>query len=136
MKKYLQTIFTLAIVTLFFLQGHAQIDAIAQHPIDAEITSCYNSNPSKLGIMECEIMGYQKWKAEVNRVYNILLGKLDEEGQLILKEQQLAWEALVKLEFELNEKLYAENVSLLATTTTDLMRKRAMELQSHLDVLQ
>ena len=86
--------------------------------------------------MECEIMGYQKWKAEVSRVYNILLGKLDEEGQLILKEQQLAWEALIKLEFELNEKLYAQQISLLATTTTDLMRKRAMELQAHLDVLQ
>ncbi len=114
----------------------AQIDAMAQHPIDAEISECYNNNPSKLGIMECEIMGYQKWKAEVDRVYQILLGKLDEEGQLILKEQQLAWEALIKLEFELNEKLYANQISLLATTTTDLMRKRAMELQSHLDVLQ
>jgi uncharacterized protein YecT (DUF1311 family) len=136
MKKNLYIIIILAFLSMLFTQASAQIDAIAQHPIDAEITNCYNSNPSKLGIMECEIMGYQKWKAEVNRVYTILLGKLDEEGQLILKEQHLAWEALIKLEFELNEKLYAENVSLLATTTTDLMRKRAMELQSHLDVLQ
>jgi|GEM_PF-4043056 len=136
MKRNYLAGFIVSLLFFAFSQVHAQIDAVAQHPIDAEITECYNTNPSKLGIMECEIMGYQKWKAEVSRVYNILLSKLDEEGQLILKEQQLAWEALIKLEFELNEKLYAQQISLLATTTTDLMRKRAMELQSHLDVLQ
>ncbi|MBT30189.1 MAG: hypothetical protein CMO01_11065 [Thalassobius sp.] len=126
------------IVLLFVLHSfcHAQNISGTEHQIDIEINECYDKNPSKLGIMECEIMGYQKWKAEVDKVYNLLLSKLDNESQLLLKEQQLAWEALTKLQFELNEKLYSNQVSLLATITTDLMRKRAMELQSHLNVLQ
>ncbi|UZR94435.1 lysozyme inhibitor LprI family protein [Chondrinema litorale] len=115
---------------------HAQNITGTEHQIDIEINECYDKNPSKLGIMECEIMGYQKWKTEVDRVFNLLLSKLDSESQLILKEQQRAWEALTKLQFELNEKLYSNQVSLLATITTDLMRRRAMELQSHLNVLQ
>ena len=136
MKIFSYHIICLILLLIISNNVNAQVNSSSEHEIDIEINNCYDQNPSKLGIMECEIMGYQKWKAEVDKMYNLLLNKLDEDGQLILKEQQRAWEALIKLQFELNEKLYSNQVSLLATLTTDLMRRRAMELQSHLNVMQ
>ncbi len=134
MTKLLRLFFAV----LVFSVGMAfQASAQQQHPIDTEIDQCKASKTSLLGQIECELMGYQKWTAEMERMYNLLLEKLDGEAKLILKEEQLAWVALRDIRFEFYEKFYSNStgqyLTLIASSKTDFVRSRATELQSRVN---
>ena len=131
MTKLFRLLFVAAIFsTTFAFQVNAQQQ---QHPIDTEIDQCKASKTSLLGQIECEIMGYQKWTAEMERMYNILLEKLDGQSKLVLKEEQLAWVAFRDIRFEFYEKFYGsstgQNLTLIASSKTDFVRRRVTELQ-------
>jgi len=109
--------------------------AQAQHPIDLEIMDCYSANSGKMGMMECEAMGYRKWLEEVNKNYDELMGLLPPDTQLLLKQQQLKWEEAQAAEVALIEKVFKEQPSVLTSSVTDIARRRALQLQAYLDVL-
>jgi uncharacterized protein YecT (DUF1311 family) len=125
-----------------FLAGALALSGTAmaqQHSIDQEIDQCKSAKPNLLGQIECELMGYQKWNAEMERLYNQLLVQLDEQSKLVLKEEQLAWATLRDVHFEFYEKFYGRKegqyLTLMASSKTDFVRQRARELQLHLNEL-
>lgn len=136
MTKLLKPFLGIALCLLLASQAQAQQQ---QHPIDTEIDQCKGSKPNLLGQIECEIMGYQKWSAEMERLYTLLLSQLDEQTKLVLKEEQLAWAALRDVHFEFYEKFYSRKegqyLTLMASSKTDFVRQRAHELQLHLNEL-
>ena len=124
----------------FFLLAAARAGVQAQqqqHPIDAEIDQCKASKASLLGQIECELNGYQKWSAEMERLYNLLLERLRGDAELIMKEEQLAWVALRDVRFEFYDKFYGDQnsqfLTLIASSKTDFVRRRAKELQLRLN---
>lgn len=108
----------------------------AAHPLDVEIERCISQNATLLGSVECHLIGYQKWTAEMERIYTALLAKLDDESKLILKDQQTQWLKLRDAQFEFNEKFYGKRGAfvLMASVKTDVARRRALELQGYLDL--
>ncbi|MDW7690685.1 lysozyme inhibitor LprI family protein [Flammeovirgaceae bacterium SG7u.111] len=121
--------------TLPQVQQVQQTQQVQQHPIDIEIANCYSVKPNTMGILECEIMGYNKWNGEMERLYDQLAARLNEDAKLVLKDQQLAWMKYRDLQFEFFEKIYGDRIPVLAANRTDVIRKRAKELQVHLDAM-
>lgn len=136
MTKLLKSLLGSALFLFLAVQAQAQMQ---QHPIDTEIDQCKGSKSNLLGQLECEIFGYQKWNAEMERLYGLLLSQLDEPTKLILKEEQLAWANLRDVHFEFFDKFYAQKegqyLTLMASSKTDFVRQRARELQMHLNEL-
>lgn len=124
-------------IALLLLSGYAA-QAQQVHPIDAELDRCKQEHPSALGSIECEIMAYHKWNAEMERLYNILLSQLDEPSKLVLKEEQLAWAQLRDVHFEFYEKFYGPKIgliTLIASSKTSFLRDRVRELQLYLSAI-
>ena len=136
MTKLLKSLLGSALFLFLAVQAQAQVQ---QHPIDTEIDQCKGAKSNLLGQIECEIIGYQKWNAEMERLYGLLLSQVDEPTKLVLKEEQLAWANLRDVHFEFFEKFYANKegqyLTLMASSKTDFVRQRARELQMHLNEL-
>ena len=104
------------------------------------MTKCKAQNSDPLGQIECEFVAYNKWTAEMNRIYEKLLTKLDNDARLVLKEEQLAWSKYRDLHFEFNSKFYGKQgslwLTLMASSKTDFVRNRANALSIYLDAIE
>jgi len=124
--------------------GQTQPAAPAQvkkHPIDIWLEQCTAKDESTLGQTKCLGEAYEKWDAELNRVYKALAVKLPEAGRAALKTAQLAWLKFRDEEFNYLNALYDPLQGSMyrvvkAADRVDVVRKRALELQSYLDILE
>jgi uncharacterized protein YecT (DUF1311 family) len=112
----------------------------AKHPIDTWLEACTAKDQSTAGQIACLGQAYEKWDAELNRVYKELTAKLPEAGRPVLRTAQLAWLKFRDEEFKLLDALYdpldGSMYRLMKTADrVDLIRKRALEIASYLDVL-
>lgn len=128
---------------LFLLSFDDDLPAPASaHPVDAWLASCVEKDPSSQGMNQCLGQAYEKWDAELNRVYRELSSELG-DGLLrpALREAQRAWIAfrdgelawLAKFYGGLDGSMYR---NMLAADRVELVRGRALELLSLLDVLE
>ena len=115
--------------------------ATARHPVDAWLAACMEKDPSTQGMNRCLGQAYEKWDAELNRAYRELSARLAEGLRPSLREAQRAWVAfrdgelawLAKFYGGLDGSMYR---SMLAADRVELVRKRVLELNSSLDVLE
>jgi uncharacterized protein YecT (DUF1311 family) len=112
----------------------------AKHPIDAWLEQCTAKDESTAGQLSCLGEAFGKWDAELNRVYKALTTKLPETGRASLKTAQLAWLEFRDEELKLLDAFYdpldgSMYRLMKAADRVDLIRKRALELASYLDVL-
>jgi uncharacterized protein YecT (DUF1311 family) len=115
--------------------------ATAGHPVDAWLAACMAKDPSTQGVNLCLGQAYEKWDAELNRVYRELGARLAEGLRPSLREAQRAWVAfrdgelawLAKFYGSLDGSMYR---SMLAADRLEVVRKRVLELNSSLDVLE
>jgi len=125
------------VLTLQFISP--EIYAQTEHPIDRQITDCKAQDPTTLGIIGCDLKGYEQWTVEMGRVYDLLIQQLDADSQRILKDQQIAWVNMKKLQQEFNNKFYEgkghAGLMMISSSQTESVRKRALELKTYLDVL-
>ena len=113
---------------------------VAAHPIDAWLAECMEKDPSSQGTNSCLGRAYEKWDAELNRVYRELSGKLDAGERAALRDAQRAWVAFRDGELGWLGKFYgglqgSMYGNMLAADRAELVRRRVMELSSFLDVL-
>jgi uncharacterized protein YecT (DUF1311 family) len=130
--------FILIILTVCLPRLEA-VDAI-KHPIDAWLAGCLEKNPSTHDTNACLGQAYEKWDLELNRVYGELSSRLGAETGIALREAQRAW-----LVFRDRELAYLSNFygslagtmygTMLAADRVDLVKRRALELASYLDVI-
>lgn len=114
--------------------------ASAKHPVDAWLAACMEKDPSTQGMNRCLGQGYEKWDAELNRAYLELSARLAEGLRPALREAQRAWISYRDLELAWLAKFYGAldgsmYRNMLAADRVELIRKRALELRSLLDVL-
>jgi uncharacterized protein YecT (DUF1311 family) len=115
-------------------------DKPAKHPIDAWLEECTARDESTFGELACLAAAYEKWDAELNRVYQELMSALPEDSRPALKSAQIAWLKLRDEEIKLLGALYdildgSMYRVMKAADRVDIVRKRALELSSYLDVL-
>jgi len=112
----------------------------AKHPIDAWLEDCTARDESTAGQIACLAAAYEKWDAELNRVYRELMSALPEASRPALKSAQFAWLKQRDEEFKLLAAVYdlldgSMYRLMKAADRVDIVRKRALELSSSLDVL-
>ncbi|MHB8054786.1 MAG: lysozyme inhibitor LprI family protein [Candidatus Aminicenantales bacterium] len=122
------------------LSGARQEATAAKHPIDAWLEECTAKDESTAGQLTCLAAAYEKWDAELNRVYQELMPKLPEEARPVLKAAQVTWLKHRDEEFKLLDALYGSLEGTMyglmrAADRVDIVRKRALELSSYIDVL-
>ena len=138
-RKYFLAAFVLA-AWVGALLSNAQT-AEKRHPLDVKLDECLKTDPSTADMLECLGRAYTDWDAELNAIYQKLLAGLPAEGPAALRESQRAWLKFRDQEFLLLQKLYGLREgsmyrTMLAADRVDLVRKRALELSSYLDVLE
>jgi len=114
--------------------------APAKHPIDVWLEECLAKDETTARQRACLAMAYEKWDAELNRVYQELMMKLPEDARPALKAAQVAWLNHRDEEFKLLAALYDALDGTMypimkASDRVDFVRNRALELSSYLDVL-
>ncbi|MFH1197246.1 MAG: lysozyme inhibitor LprI family protein [bacterium] len=112
----------------------------SKHPIDISLAECMEKDYSTHGMLQCLNEAAEKWDAELNKVYNELKGMLDDSGKKKLKEAQQEWIKFRDKEFEFLDYLYSQKdgtmyLTMRAADRVEVVRKRALELQSYIDVL-
>ncbi len=113
----------------------------AAHPVDARLAACMEKDPSTQGMNRCLGQAYEKWDEELNRVYRELGGRLDQGLRPALREAQRAWIAFREGELAWLAKFYggldgSMYRNMLAADRVELVRRRVLELNSFLDVLE
>ncbi len=111
------------------------------HPIDSWLTGCMEKEPSTQGANACLGQALVRWDSEMNRVYRELNGRLEAEKRNTLREAQRAWVAFRDMELAWLGEFYGRLQgsmygSMLAADRLEVTRKRALELDSLLDVLE
>lgn len=110
-----------------------------EHPIDQRISACKTAKPTTLGLMECDFKGYEEWTEEMERLYDVLMRQLSAKEQENLKEQQIAWLKMRDLQLEFNNQFYEgrghTGLLMIASSKTDFSRRRALDFQTYLDIL-
>lgn len=106
------------------------------HPIDKFLETCMEKNPSTQGMIDCVTEAMNKWDTELNRLYKLLISKLDSESANALKESELEWIAYKDKEFKFINEMYSqkEGTMYLVMKVSDKMeiiKTRALVLESY-----
>lgn len=128
----------LVVVLLMSGIGHAQ--ETPKHPIDKALEACLDKDSTTAGMTNCIGKAYEKWDKELNRIYAELMKKLSPEGKVNLKDAQLQWLKFRDSEFKLQDSIYSTlegtmYIPMRASDRMELVKKRAVELKSHLELL-
>lgn len=112
--------------------------ATENHPLDRELEACLTLDPSTAGMINCLNLAFEKWDADLNRVYQELRRTLDPEGRDALQAAQRAWIGFRDAEFGLMERMYGPGDGSLArveaaSQRVDFIRSRVLTLSGYLD---
>ncbi len=114
-------------------------EAMPEHSIDRRISACKTQNPTTLGLIECDLKGYEEWTLEMETLYDRLMRRISPELQQNLKEQQVAWLKMRDVQLAFNNEFYQGRghlgLLMIASSKTDFSRRRAMDLQTYLEIL-
>jgi uncharacterized protein YecT (DUF1311 family) len=111
------------------------------HAIDISMSDCLKKpeNMTTAGIANCTIQAEKKWRAEVERLYEGLLGHLDENGKSALKNSQKAWLIFRDKEIKAINVMYAPAPGTMyapvkATNVMQISKSRAIALQNYINI--
>ncbi len=139
MDKMIRFFLCVCVTLSISVYASAQSEMSSEPPIDQKISACKTENPTTLGLIECDLQGYQEWTTEMERLYDILMRQLTPAEQENLKEQQIAWLKMRDLQLEFNNRFYEgrghTGLLMISSSKTDFSRKRALDFQTYLDIL-
>lgn len=132
MKKLLLTILLL----------FAAIPLMAQkydHPIDKATEDCMEKDMSTAGMVKCLNEAYDKYDNELNRLYKILMKKLDEESAKELKSAQIEWIVFRDKEFKLIDAVYSKlegtmYIPMRVSDRIEIVKKRVLDFEAYADL--
>lgn len=112
-----------------------------EHSIDRTLRVCGDRAGSDAARRGCLDAGFQQWSSEVTRIHDRLMKKLSPDAQKRLAVSQQAW-----IKYQADEYAYIDSMHAgfkgtssqadVIRARTDLVRRRAQELESHWNVLQ
>jgi uncharacterized protein YecT (DUF1311 family) len=110
-----------------------------QHPIVIWTENCLNQEEGNADMHSCFSEAHEKWDAELDEIYEELLGQLKEKEREHFKKAQAAWLQYRDAEFALIDTVYGESDStpplmpLLSKIT--IVKSRVAQFESYLEVL-
>jgi uncharacterized protein YecT (DUF1311 family) len=132
--------FLLLLPFMFTVSVSAQTADPTRHPIDSALALCEEANPSTQGMLQCLRDAEQAWDRELNVWYRELQSRVGAKGRPALARAQKAWMAFRDAEFARLTSLYSLTDGTMylvmhAADRVDLVRRRALDLQSSCDAL-
>lgn len=111
------------------------------HPIAEELDQCIEQDPSTSGQVECIAIALEQWDQELNRVYTILMNRLDDESKATLRASQRQWIKFRDDELKFLADYYANfsgtmYVPMQAFEPVRITRDRTQQLQKYLNFLE
>lgn len=133
----MKTLILAVLFSLFSLPLLAQND---DHPIDKFLDECMEKDMSTAGMVKCINEAYDKWDAELNRVYKLLIKNVDDKSAASLKSAQIEWIAFRDKEFKLIDDIYSKlegtmYIPMRAADRMEIVKKRVLELDAYRDLL-
>ena len=133
----MKTLILAVLFSLFSLPLLAQND---DHPIDKFLDECMEKDMSTAGMVKCINEAYDKWDAELNRVYKLLIKNVDDKSAASLKSAQVEWIAFRDKEFKLIDDIYSKlegtmYIPMRAADRMEIVKKRVLELDAYRDLL-
>lgn len=106
------------------------------HAIDQWFDKAMENKFSTLEMREVQAQHYQKWDAELNRVYKKLMTSLKPKEKELLKKAQKAWLDFFETEKTLlSQSIYQGGGTLaplvLSSAATQMIKARACQLSQH-----
>ena len=116
-----------------------------KHPIDIETETCMEKDPSTMAMIECSRVAGEKWDAEMNKYYNLLLSKLGEDAKTSLRDSQRMWLDYRDAEYKAIDDYYSYIYDqagggtmysmMQAGARMEVVRKRALEIISYYEMV-
>ena len=108
--------------------------------ISEAVDNCIGDQYSTAAIANCANEEFNAWDKELNRVYRLLLNRLDAEGQASLKTAQRAWIVYRDAEYKTIDRIISTKIGTMyvlvdISKRTNLTKHRTDELTSHLFTL-
>ncbi len=121
-------------------RAHAQTE-VRKHPIDVALDTCVSKNPSTQGTNQCFYEAGRQWDAELNRAYRKLITLLNPVQKKALLTSQRLWLQHRDAEAAFQRQFYGAMQGTMYSTFAasdhmEVVRKRAMLLNTYLDVLE
>ena len=133
----MKTLILAVLFSLFTLPLLAQNNG---HPIDKFLDECMEKDMSTAGMVKCINEAYDKWDAELNRIYKLLIKNIDEKSAASLKSAQIEWIAFRDKEFKFIDDIYSKlegtmYIPMRAADRMEIVKKRVLELDAYRDLL-
>ena len=130
----------LVVAVLLSLAPLSYGQKVKEHPIDKALGDCIDKDGSTAGMVQCISNAEEKWDKELNRAYGELMKRLTPQGKSALKEAQLQWIKFRDSEFKLQDSIYSKlegtmYIPMSADSRMQVVKNRALELRSYLDLL-
>jgi uncharacterized protein YecT (DUF1311 family) len=143
-KRFASVILVLTCLSYPFAsptRGGSVLQDQPQHPIDKALDACIEKNGSTAGMVECTDQAYAAWDTELNKIYGQLMRTLSAKQKEALKLSELEWIKYRDLEFKFIDSIYdtmqgTMYIPMRVATRLEVIKKRALELQSHLDLIE
>lgn len=115
--------------------------SLSAHPISESLDQCIEQDPSTSGQLECMDIAFDKWDKELNRIYTILMNRLDDDSKETLRESQRQWIKFMDKELGFLDDYYSNfsgtmYVPMHAFEPIRITSERAQKLQDYLDFLE
>jgi uncharacterized protein YecT (DUF1311 family) len=114
----------------------------SRYPVDSAYVACLAvpDNQTTLGMVDCAIEAHDAWDRELNRYYKLLLTILSPEEKEKLRIAQRNWLAYRDSEITFYRTTYGNLLGTMwqivaAERGLEIVRQRAIELQTYYDVL-
>jgi uncharacterized protein YecT (DUF1311 family) len=135
---------TPALIVLFTIVIHIASAQTSEDEniIDKRWKDCIDKdeNQTTAGMVECTVRAAEEWEKELNKNYNLLMGKLNTEEKEKLRLAQRNWLAYRDKELEFAATMYTNLEGTMwriaiADRRANLTKQRAVELKAYYDDL-
>jgi uncharacterized protein YecT (DUF1311 family) len=111
-----------------------------KHTIDAELDECIELNSHTHGTVECIEKAIEKWDAELNKYYKLLMKELDAESAEMLRSAEKEWIAYKDSEMKNIESIFSRldgtmYIPMKFFSKMDIIKTRALQLKDYYELL-
>jgi uncharacterized protein YecT (DUF1311 family) len=131
-SRFIIVIVILFISTVCFAQ--------VKHPIDKFEEDEIAKDSTTAGMANASVKAREKWDAEMNKYYKLLMSILDKKSKEILKTSQKAWVEYRDKEFKNIQNIYTQlqgtmYIPMESQDKTEIVKSRALELKAYYELL-
>lgn len=130
------------LLLLIYIPAISQDSTEKIYPIDSELKICLelDSNYSTQAMLDCVYIVMNRWELELNKNYNELISKLDNDKKVYLEKSHQDWLVYKESEILFINEFYLSMegtmyILMSASDKLELIKSRALELKMYIDIM-